>query len=75
MATDALRRAAADTIKETGHTWISEALLPHLRTMLTGAWDSSEIIRRAIAIRDGTILTPRILSFQHRSSEHPHAHV
>lgn len=57
-------------------TWeISEALLPHLRTVLTGAWDSSEIIRRAIEIRDGTILNPRILSFQHRSSEHPHARV
>jgi alanine dehydrogenase len=57
-------------------TWeISEALLPHLRTVLTGAWDSSEIIRRAIEIRDGTIQNPRILSFQHRSSEYPHAHV
>ncbi|NGY62323.1 alanine dehydrogenase [Lentzea sp. NEAU-D13] len=57
-------------------TWeISEALLPHLRTVLSGVWDSSEIIRRAIEIRDGTILNPRILSFQHRSSEHPHARV
>jgi alanine dehydrogenase len=57
-------------------TWeISEALLPHLRSVLTGAWDSSEIIRRAVEIRDGTILNPRILSFQHRSSEYPHAHV
>lgn len=57
-------------------TWeISEALLPHLRTVLTGAWDSSEIVRRAIEIRDGTILNPRILSFQHRSSEYPHARV
>ncbi|WP_112264165.1 N(5)-(carboxyethyl)ornithine synthase [Lentzea terrae] len=57
-------------------TWeISEALLPHLRTVLTGAWDSSEIIRRAIEIRDGTIQNPRILSFQHRSSEYPHARV
>ncbi|MFC3891253.1 N(5)-(carboxyethyl)ornithine synthase [Lentzea rhizosphaerae] len=57
-------------------TWeISEALLPHLRSVLTGAWDSSEIIRRAIEIRAGTILNPRILSFQHRSSEYPHARV
>ncbi|WP_026422280.1 N(5)-(carboxyethyl)ornithine synthase [Actinokineospora inagensis] len=57
-------------------TWeISEALLPHLRPVLTGAWDSSEIIRRAIEIREGTILNPRILSFQHRSSEYPHARV
>jgi alanine dehydrogenase len=57
-------------------TWeISEALLPHLRPVLTGAWDTSEIIRRAIEIRDGVIQNPRILSFQHRSSEYPHAHV
>lgn len=57
-------------------TWeISEALLPHLRSVLTGDWDGSEIIRRAIEIRAGTILNPRILSFQHRSSEYPHAHV
>ena len=57
-------------------TWeISEALLPHLRTVLTGAWDTSEVIRRAIEIRGGTILNPRILSFQHRSPDYPHAHV
>ncbi|MCX2951365.1 N(5)-(carboxyethyl)ornithine synthase [Lentzea sp. NEAU-D7] len=55
-------------------TWeISEALLPHLRPVLTGAWDSSDILRRAVEIRDGTIVNPRILSFQHRSSEYPHA--
>ena len=37
-------------------TWeISEALLPHLRTVLggPGAWDSDQVIRRAIEIRDG----------------------
>jgi alanine dehydrogenase len=57
-------------------TWeISEALLPHLRTVLTGDWDTSEIIRRAIEIRAGTIQNPRILSFQHRSSEYPHTRV
>ncbi|MET9625866.1 N(5)-(carboxyethyl)ornithine synthase [Lentzea sp. NPDC006480] len=57
-------------------TWeISEALLPHLRDVLTGAWDTSEIIRRAIEIREGTILNPRILSFQHRSPEYPHPRV
>ncbi|TWP48003.1 alanine dehydrogenase [Lentzea tibetensis] len=57
-------------------TWeISEALLPHLRPVLTGAWDTSEIIRRAIEIRGGTVQNPRILSFQHRSPEYPHAHV
>ncbi len=57
-------------------TWeISEALLPHLRTVLTGAWDDSDIIRRAIEIRAGVIENPAILSFQHRSSEYPHAYV
>ncbi|GAA1302244.1 N(5)-(carboxyethyl)ornithine synthase [Saccharothrix xinjiangensis] len=57
-------------------TWeISEALLPHLRPVLTGAWDSSEVVRRAVEIREGTILNPGILSFQHRSPEYPHARV
>jgi alanine dehydrogenase len=55
-------------------TWeISEALLPHLREVLTGAWDSSDILRRAIEIREGTIVNPRILSFQRRSPDYPHA--
>ena len=56
-------------------TWeISEALLPHLRPVLTGppAWDANETIRRAIEIRDGVILNPRILSFQHRAPDFPH---
>ena len=56
-------------------TWeISEALLPHLPTVLAGpqAWDASDTIRRAIEIRDGVIQNPRILSFQHRSPDYPH---
>jgi alanine dehydrogenase len=56
-------------------TWeISEAVLPHLRPVLTGpsGWDASETIRRAIEIRDGVIRNPRILSFQHRSPDYPH---
>jgi alanine dehydrogenase len=56
-------------------TWeISEALLPHLPTVLAGpqAWDASDTIRRAIEIRDGVIQNPRILSFQGRSPEYPH---
>jgi alanine dehydrogenase len=56
-------------------TWeISEALLPHLRTVLNGpsAWDADETVRRAIEIRDGVIQNPSILSFQHRSPEYPH---
>jgi alanine dehydrogenase len=56
-------------------TWeISEALLPHLRPVMTGprAWDANATVRRAIEIRDGVIQNPRILSFQHRSADYPH---
>jgi alanine dehydrogenase len=56
-------------------TWeISEALLPHLKTVLGGpdAWASDETIRRAIEIRDGIIQNPAILAFQHRDPEYPH---
>jgi len=56
-------------------TWeISEALLPHLRTVLDGpaAWDTDQTISRAIEIRGGVIKNPAILSFQHRSSQYPH---
>jgi alanine dehydrogenase len=56
-------------------TWeISEALLPHLRTVLDGpaAWDTDQTISRAIEIRGGVIQNPAILSFQHRSSQYPH---
>jgi hypothetical protein len=56
-------------------TWeISEALLPHLGTVLggPGAWESSQTIRRAIEIRDGIIQNPDILSFQHRAPQYPH---
>ena len=56
-------------------TWeISEALLPHLRTVMggPGAWDGDETIRRAIEIRDGVIRNPKILSFQRRSAEFPY---
>jgi alanine dehydrogenase len=56
-------------------TWeISEALLPHLRTVMDGpgAWDRDETIRRAIEIRDGVVRNPKILSFQRRSAEFPY---
>jgi alanine dehydrogenase len=56
-------------------TWEnSEALLPHLEAILSGptAWESSETISRAIEIRDGLVLNPGILSFQHRESAYPH---
>ena len=52
----------------------SEALLPYLRTVLSGpeAWDKDETIGRAIEIRDGHIVNPNIVSFQGRSAEYPH---
>lgn len=56
-------------------TWtISEAIIPHLRTVLSGpeAWDADETISRAIELRDGRIVNDKILSFQGRSPEHPH---
>ncbi|MCV7421349.1 alanine dehydrogenase [Mycobacterium yunnanensis] len=56
-------------------TWeISEALIPYLPTVLGGpaSWDEDETVRRAIEIRDGTIVNPDILAFQHRSPEYPH---
>jgi alanine dehydrogenase len=56
-------------------TWeISEALLPLLRPVLAGpgSWEANDTVRRAIEIRDGVILNPRILSFQHRSPDYPH---
>jgi alanine dehydrogenase len=56
-------------------TWeISEALLPYLRTVLTGpvGWDADATVRRAIDIRDGVIQNSSILSFQGRSPDYPH---
>jgi alanine dehydrogenase len=56
-------------------TWeISEALLPHLETVLAGpaAWDANSTVSRAIEIRDGVVLNPGILSFQHRDDAYPH---
>jgi len=56
-------------------TWeISEALIPHLRTVMDGpgAWDRDQTIGWAIQIRDGVIRNPKIVSFQRRSAEFPH---
>ncbi|MFI6523422.1 N(5)-(carboxyethyl)ornithine synthase [Streptomyces uncialis] len=57
-------------------TWeISEALLPYLRKVMSGpkAWDSDVTVSKAIEIRDGVVQNPKILSFQHRSGDYPHA--
>ncbi len=56
-------------------TWeISEAVLPHIATLLNGpaAWSESPTIDRAIEIRDGVIRNPDILAFQHRQESYPH---
>ena len=56
-------------------TWeISEALIPHLRTVMNGpaAWDRDQTISRAIEIRDGVIRNPKILTFQRRTATYPH---
>ena len=56
-------------------TWeISEALLPHIATVLGGpaAWSASPPIARAIDIRDGVIRNSDILAFQHRQESYPH---
>jgi len=56
-------------------TWEnSEALLPFVETVLSGpeAWDASEVISRAIEIREGRICNPAILAFQSRSADYPY---
>jgi alanine dehydrogenase len=53
---------------------ISEALIPFLRTVMDGpsAWDQHPTIRAALEIRNGVVQNPKILSFQGRSTDHPH---
>lgn len=56
-------------------TWeISEALLPYLRKVMSGpaAWEADPTVRKAIEIRDGFVLNPKILSFQRREVAFPH---
>lgn len=56
-------------------TWeISEALLPHLATVLEGpkAWAADPTLSRAVEIQDGVIRNPDILAFQSRSADYPH---
>jgi len=56
-------------------TWeVSEALMPFIDTVMGGptAWELDEPISRAIEIRDGRVVNPAILEFQHRSAAYPH---
>ena len=54
---------------------ISAAILRYLPVVMGGpsSWTKNDTIRRAIEIRDGVVRNPKILSFQGRSSEYPHA--
>jgi alanine dehydrogenase len=57
-------------------TWeISRALLPHLPALMAGpeGWEENPTVGRAIEIREGRVLNPKILSFQGRAAEFPHA--
>jgi alanine dehydrogenase len=57
-------------------TWeISEALIPFVRSVLTGpsGWEADETIARAIEVQEGVVVNPKILTFQERSAEFPHA--
>ncbi len=53
---------------------ISNSLLPYLPIVMGGPeeWEKSETIRRAIEIRDGKVLNPKILSFQKREENYPY---
>jgi alanine dehydrogenase len=56
-------------------TWeISAALLPFLAPVLDGpaAWEADETLRRAVEVRDGVVVNPKILAFQGRAAEYPH---
>ena len=56
-------------------SWIiSEALLPHLATVMGGPekWPENPTIENAIEVREGVIVNPKVLSYQHRSAEYPH---
>ena len=54
---------------------LGEALIPFLGTVMSGsdAWDADATISRAIEIRAGVVQNPKILSFQSRSPDFPHA--
>ncbi|NOY25268.1 MAG: hypothetical protein GXP62_05290 [Oligoflexia bacterium] len=53
---------------------LTGAVLPFIETVMGGpaAWERSETIRRAIEIKDGVVLNPKILRFQHRAERYPH---
>ena len=57
-------------------TWEnSTAVLDYLPTVMAGpdAWADDVTIRRAIEIQDGRVINPKIITFQNRAEEYPHA--
>lgn len=57
-------------------TWeISQALLPHLATVLAGPerFLADPVLSRSVEIRGGVIQNDAILSFQNRAADYPHA--
>ncbi len=54
---------------------ISDVVLSYLPTVMGGpqAWDKDAVVRKAIEIRDGVVVNPKILSFQKRNSQYTHA--
>ena len=54
---------------------ISQALVPFVETVMKGpeSWAKEPTIQKAIELRNGVIQNPKILSFQNRSKDYPHA--
>lgn len=54
---------------------ISRAVVPFVEKVLGGpeAWDADQTLSRCIEIREGVVQNERILTFQDRAPEYPHA--
>ncbi len=54
---------------------ISKCFVKYLPIVMAGParWDEDETVRRAIEVRGGVVQNPKILSFQRRAAEYPHA--
>jgi len=54
---------------------ISKCFVKYLPVVMGGParWDEDETVRRAIEVRGGVVQLPKILSFQRRAREYPHA--
>ncbi len=62
---------------ESASRCLSEALVPHVETVLAGRdeWQGCESIRQAINTDEGVIQKPAILEFQGRAPDYPHSFV